>query len=185
MIQARKQNTTTYPIVFLLVDSNDHVTGKTGLGATPTITISKNGGSFGPASGTVSELVDGWYVLSGNVSDRDTLGSLGIHVEATGTDPCDLLVLIVKYDPFDYISIIGGNGGDKTLTYTLTDSGTASPVFGATIELYATEGMTSIIDSQTTNVLGQVTFSNLIAGTYYLKCIKSGFVTTTDTEVVA
>jgi hypothetical protein len=78
-----------------------------------------------------------------------------------------------------------GNGGDKQLVYTLTDSGTGEPVFGAVIELYATAGMIGIIDSQVTNILGQVTFTGLVAGTYYLKCIKSGFVTTTDTEVVA
>jgi hypothetical protein len=78
-----------------------------------------------------------------------------------------------------------GTGGTKILTYTLTDSVTGLPIEGATIELYATSTMITIIDSKVTDVFGGVTFSNLIAGTYYLKIIKAGYVATTDTEVVS
>ena len=98
MIQARKISTTTYPIVFFMADSADHVTGKTGL--TPTVTISKNGGSFGAASGAVAEIANGFYSLAGNATDRNTLGTLAIHASATGADPADIVVQIVKYDPF-------------------------------------------------------------------------------------
>jgi hypothetical protein len=77
-----------------------------------------------------------------------------------------------------------GNGGSKSLVYTLTESGTGNPVEGATIELYGEIGMSTLIDQKITNMLGQVTFSNLVAGTYYLKIIKSGYIATTDTEVV-
>ena len=78
-----------------------------------------------------------------------------------------------------------GNGGDLSLIYTLTDSITGLPIEGATIELYPTDAYINIIDSQVTNALGQVTFSDLVAGTYYLKIIRAGYVTGHDTEVVS
>ena len=80
----------------------------------------------------------------------------------------------------------GGNGGDKSLVYTLTNSATNEAVEGATVELYASAARTGEpIDQQITDVLGQATFNNLVAGTYYLKIIKAGFSTATDVEVVA
>jgi hypothetical protein len=100
----RKQNTATYPIPFLMVDSNDHMTGKTGL--VPTVTLSKNGGSFNPASALVSELGNGWYALAGNAADTNTLGELAIHISATGADPVDLLVSIKGFDPVSDIGSI-------------------------------------------------------------------------------
>jgi len=95
-MELRQKDTTNYPILFLMVDNTDHITGKTGL--TPTIIISKNGSAFGPAAGVVTELSNGWYSFAGNATDRDTLGSLAIHASASGADPCDLLVLITSYD---------------------------------------------------------------------------------------
>lgn len=80
----------------------------------------------------------------------------------------------------------GGNGGALSLTYTLTSSVDSSAIQGATVELYAEVGMVTLIDSQVTNALGQCTFSNLVAGTYYLKRIKSGWTFgNPDTETVS
>lgn len=98
-MKARKQSTTSYPILFLMVDSTDHVTGKAGL--TPTVTISKNGGAFASPSGAVTELSSGWYALAGNATDRNTVGELLIHATGTGADPLDDRYLVVGYDPFD------------------------------------------------------------------------------------
>lgn len=94
----RKVSTSTYPIVFFMADSTDHVTGKTGL--TPTVTISKNGGAFGAALGAVAEIASGWYSLAGNATDRNTAGALAIHATASGADPADVLVHITSMDPF-------------------------------------------------------------------------------------
>lgn len=99
MVKSRKLNSTSYPIVFLMVDSADHVSGKAGL--TVTVTISKNGGAFGAASGAVSELSNGWYSLAANATDRNTLGDLALHCSATGADPTDLLFSVVDYDPYN------------------------------------------------------------------------------------
>jgi len=98
-MKARKQSSTSYPILFLMVDSTDHVTGKTGL--TPTVTISKNGGAFASPSGAVTELSSGWYAIAGNATDRNTVGELLIHATGTGADPLDDRYLVVPFDPFD------------------------------------------------------------------------------------
>jgi hypothetical protein len=81
------QASTTEPFLFLLVSSADHITPVTG--ATPVVTISKNGGAFATPAGTVSEVGNGWYKIAGNAADSDTLGPLLLHAEATGADPCD------------------------------------------------------------------------------------------------
>lgn len=102
-MKQRQQSTTSYPIVFLMVDSTDHITGKTGL--TPTVTLSKNGAAFGAAAGAVSEIGSGWYALAGNATDRSTLGPLAFHATGTGADPADDLYVIVPWDPFDSVRL--------------------------------------------------------------------------------
>lgn len=88
-----KQSTTTYALVFLMVDSTDHVTGKTGL--TPTVTLSKNGGAFASPSGAVSEIANGWYKVAGNATDNATLGPLILHATGTAADPTDVVYTVV------------------------------------------------------------------------------------------
>lgn len=99
----RQRSISTYPIPFLMVDSTDHVTGKTGL--TPTVTVRKMGGSFGSASATVSEIANGWYLLSGSglASDLDTLGTTIFHATGSGADPADFAINTVPWDPYDSI----------------------------------------------------------------------------------
>lgn len=101
----RQKDTTTYPIQFLMVDADDHVSPKTGL--TPTVKVSKNGGAFADANGVVSEIGYGIYKLAGHADDRDTLGEMLIHAEAAGADNTDTKVMIVDYDPFTELDISG------------------------------------------------------------------------------
>lgn len=121
MNKLRKQSDTTYPIFFLMVDSTDHVTGKTGL--SPTVTLSKNGGAFASPSGAVSEVGNGLYKVAGNATDSNTVGELWVHATATGADPTDTSYTIVAYDPFDSVRLgltalpnatPGSNGGLPT-----------------------------------------------------------------------
>ena len=102
-MKLRKQASTSYPITFLMVDSADHITGKTGL--TPVVTISKNGAAFEAPAGAVTEVGNGWYALAGDAADRDTLGDLLIHAAAAGADPVDDRYLVVPWDPFDTNSL--------------------------------------------------------------------------------
>ena len=47
-----KQSSTARPLLFLMIDSGDHISPKTGL--SPTVTLSKNGAAFAAAAGAVT-----------------------------------------------------------------------------------------------------------------------------------
>lgn len=91
----------TYPLVFLMVDNTDHITGKTGL--SPTVTISKNGGAFASPSGTVSAVGNGWYSVSASTNDPSVLGPLILHATGTSADPTDVVFEVVSYNPQDSV----------------------------------------------------------------------------------
>ena len=93
-----KQSTATQHIVFFMVDSTDHITGKTGL--TPTVTLSKNAAAFGAAAGAVTEISSGWYKLAANATDSGTLGPLLLRATATGADATDSFIgNVIAVDP--------------------------------------------------------------------------------------
>lgn len=98
-MRQRQQSSTAYPVTFFLVQEGDHVTGLPG--ASPVVTISKNGGAFSAAAGAVAEIGSGWYAWSGHAADRSVLGELAVHIQAAGADPVDFGVEIVPWDPFD------------------------------------------------------------------------------------
>lgn len=82
-----EQFDTLTPLLFLLIASNDHITGLTG--ATPTVVISKNGGAFSAPMGTVVGVGNGWYALFPGSSDVGTEGPLILHATAVNADPQD------------------------------------------------------------------------------------------------
>jgi hypothetical protein len=82
------KQSTTRNLMFLMVDSSDHVTGKTGL--TVTVTVSKDGGAFGAAGGTVTEISSGWYKIALTTTDTNTVGDIALHCTSTGADPTDI-----------------------------------------------------------------------------------------------
>lgn len=103
-----KQSTARNLMVFL-VDSADHVTGKTGL--TLTITASKDGGAFGSISPTVTERGNGWYNVALTGTHTDTLGDLALHITATNADPCDLKLPVEVDRTGATVSSVTGNVG--------------------------------------------------------------------------
>jgi len=129
MNRSRKQSSTNYPMNFFMADSGDHIAGKTGL--EPTVTISKNGGSFTSPDGAVTEIGNGWYSLAGNATDRNTLGEFLLHAEATGADPADEKYTIESHDPFnlaepgDEMSLTSDY--DAAIAAILEDTGTTIP----------------------------------------------------------
>jgi len=135
VIKVRKQNTTNYPISFLMTDSSDHITGKTS--ASPTITLSKNGTPFGASSGSISELSYGWYSFYPSVADLDTLGDLSIHISGSGADPSDILVSIVNYDPFKEINTISAS------VALIPTTSTSASAIASTVWSYANRSLTS------------------------------------------
>lgn len=105
-----KQNTAAN-VMILLVDSADHVSGKTGL--TPTVVASKNGGAFAAldAEATVTEVANGWYKVALVAADLDTLGDYVLHASAAGADPTDRLLAVVANIEADTYARIGAPAG--------------------------------------------------------------------------
>lgn len=99
-----KQNSSTLALVFFMKDSTDHVSGKTGL--SPTVTLSKNGGAFASPSGAVSEIANGFYKVAPNATDSNTLGILALTATATGADRAAMAFEIVANLESDSISAI-------------------------------------------------------------------------------
>jgi len=180
MIKIRQKSSTSYPINFLMVDATDHVTGKTGL--TPTVTLSKNGAAFAAAAGAVTEISSGWYSLAGNATDRNTLGELLVHAVASGADPFDIQYAIVDYDPFAGVTTLGA--GAISWTYNLKD-GDGNPLSDADIWVTTDALGVNVVASGKTDIFGNVTFW-LDSGTYYIWGQKAGYnFDNPDTEVVA
>lgn len=88
-------------VMVLMVDSTDHVTGKTGL--TLTITASKDGAAFASISPTVTERGNGWYNVALTASHTDTLGDLAIRITGTAADPSDLVCRVVAVNLADSV----------------------------------------------------------------------------------
>lgn len=77
----------------LVVDSADHITGKTGLAAGITKYLTKAGGTPTAATMTTAELdatnTKGVYSLAFTTTHTNTLGDFQLHLTGTGADPSD------------------------------------------------------------------------------------------------
>jgi hypothetical protein len=82
-MQQITQNSTP-TILILLVSSTDDKTAITG--ATPTITLSKNGGAFAAATNSAVEISAGFYRLALTATETNTVGPLAVIATATGAD---------------------------------------------------------------------------------------------------
>lgn len=135
-----KQSSNAQPLLFLLIQSSDHISPLTG--ATPTVTLSKNGGSFASPAGAVTEIGGGWYKVAGNGTDTNTLGPLVLHATATSADPADYYFEVVAYDPQ-----VGTNLGLSALP-------TASP--GATGGLVYSPNNSNVVTGVLNTVIASV-----------------------------
>lgn len=78
-----KKNTTLSNFKFVMKDSSDHITLKTGL--TVSATRSIDNGSFAACANSVSELSNGWYLI--NLAAADMNGdSIALRFTASGAD---------------------------------------------------------------------------------------------------
>ena len=75
---------TTPKIPALMVSIADDKTAVTG--ATVTIQVSKNGGAFATATNAVSEIANGWYVVTLTALETGTAGPLIVRATATSAD---------------------------------------------------------------------------------------------------
>jgi len=123
-VMALLKQSTVYVRTFFMVQSADHITAITG--AAPSITLSKNGGAFGAAGGSVAEISGGWYKVSLTTTDTNTLGDLSYVISGTAADPvafCDQVIAI------DLATTPGTAGGlfiaGTNAPVTITGSGNA------------------------------------------------------------
>lgn len=148
-----KQSTATNRMV-LMVDSADHVTGKTGLSLT--ITSSKAGGAFASTTPTVTERGSGWYSLALATSDTDTVGDLVLHVTGAGADPTDLRHNVVAgsldADVSSRSTFAGGAVASVTaaVTSTIADGSLTAAKFAA--NALAAQPVASVTAPVTTTV---------------------------------
>src|SRR5215831_21000236 len=125
---ATLKQSTTYTRMFLLISSSDHITGKTL--ASPTVNLSKAGGAFAAAGGTITEVANGWYKIALTTTDTNTVGDLAFNITATGADNTDFAdqvsaVILGDLTPpanFSSLSIDGSGRVDvgKTLGTAVT-----------------------------------------------------------------
>jgi hypothetical protein len=69
---------------FFLVDSTDHVTGKTGAAVTPTRSI--DGAAFAACANAVVEIANGWYKIDLAATDLNG-NTIALKFTAAGADP--------------------------------------------------------------------------------------------------
>lgn len=119
---------TAVDVTILMIDSADHITGKTGLSAGLTIYAAKAAGTPATITPTVTELdatnVKGIYKLALTTTHTNTLGELQLHITATGADPADLKWQVTSVLPGDAVGI-----ADALLDRDMslgTDSGSSS-----------------------------------------------------------
>lgn len=84
-----KKNTALSNFVFMMFDSADHVTPKTGLTVTATRAI--DGGSFASCANSVSEVATGWYKI--NLAAADLNGdTIALKFTSTGADTTNIAI---------------------------------------------------------------------------------------------
>ena len=129
----KAKQSTAKNVMVLMVDSTDHITGKTGL--TLTITASKDGGAFASISPTVTERGNGSYAVALTAAHTDTLGDLWLHITGTGADPADVMLLVEAGATDADVSAVLADTNDikaKTdqLTFTIANQVDANTLSG-------------------------------------------------------
>lgn len=80
---------TAYTRTFNMYLTSDHLTPATG--KTVTVNVSKAGGAFGAAAGTVSEIANGLYKVVLTTVDTGTQGDLSFYCTATACDAAQFI----------------------------------------------------------------------------------------------
>ena len=168
------QSTATNVVVFM-ADATDHISPKTGL--TLTITLSKNGGAFAaPSSGTVTERTLGWYSVALDTTDTGTVGDLILHATATGADPADRVCNVIASKPALLVS--GTHTGAVIPTVTALTNDPSKYTHGAVWidSVNGAAGSSSYVNGIMTNPVTSLADAKSIADNLKLKkfWIQSG-----------
>lgn len=104
MAQWLKQSTSGTVKVGPFLDETDGKTAETGLTITqPDVRLSKNGGAFAQkaAAQTLTHDENGYYGLTLDATDRDTLGILTVHIHESGALPVWYDFMVVPANVWD------------------------------------------------------------------------------------
>lgn len=86
-----QKNVALPQFVFLMVDSTDHITPKTGL--TVTAQISKDGGAYASAANSVAEIANGLYEVDGGYTQAEmNADAIALRFSATGADDRTIII---------------------------------------------------------------------------------------------
>jgi hypothetical protein len=113
--------------MFKMIASSDHISAKTT--ASPVILLSKAGGAFATAGGTITEVSNGWYKIALTTTDTNTTGDLAYYITGSSADDTDFVDQVGD----NYVtSNIKKNQQLLKFTFTMTDSTTHAPKTGLT-----------------------------------------------------
>lgn len=171
-----RQNQSGLPLLFLMLDSTDHVSPKTGLvsGSTLTVSISKAGSAFAAPAGAVSELGSGWYQIAGNSTDSNGLGPLIIHATGTGADPTDMVYNVVSFDPYDAVRM-----GMTSLPAVTAGQINGLPLTNAVSGKVAVSSLDANVITATAIATNAITSTKIASGTIDSNKFASGAITST------
>jgi hypothetical protein len=103
-IKLSESTTARRRIPILLVDATDGYTPETGI-TTPTIKVSKNGGTQATGTGTFTEIGTGQYYYEFASGEIDTLGWVTFNLQKAGCRDYNAIVQIMAYDAMDAVRL--------------------------------------------------------------------------------
>ena len=123
MAQDILKGSTTFKLVFQLVDSSDHIAGLTGKSGSVTVSLSKNGAAGGAPAGAIAEVdagdLPGVYSIAGDASDSDTAGPLWLYAKDAASDPyCALVANVIDPAVANYGTNLVNISGSAVSTTT-------------------------------------------------------------------
>ncbi len=155
------KQSTQVTITILMVDSSDHITGKTGLAAGLTITASKAGGASATITPTVAEIdnsaMKGVYSLVFTTTHTNTLGEFVINITATGADPATYWFQVSTYLPGEIVTSVSGAVGSVTGAVGSVTGNVGGNVTGSVGSVVGAVGSVTGAVGSVTGAVGSVT----------------------------
>ncbi len=171
------KSSASYPCFFMMIDVSDHISAKTGL--SPTVTISKSGAAFASPSGSITEISSGWYKMAGNATDTNTDGPILLHATGSGADPTDINCgTVVEFDPRSSVTI-------QNIVDGLLNEATSGHVTAGTVSkrLVDTGTKVDFLPSATAGAAGGVFIAGSNAATTVATLTSTGAMTVNGTSI--
>lgn len=183
---------TIFVVPFLMVDETDSETAETGL--SPSVQISKNGGSFSNISGSVSEIGLGFYSFSLTTTETDTEGPLIVVATSAGAEVWRSIYFVIDFAKFkadvsslattSALSTVDSNvSGIKAKTDNLPASPAAVGSEMALVDGALSESKIGTYAITQTKIASGTLSDNKFQNDYYTE-LASTFLSVLDTEIL-